>query len=127
MEDLKRAGIFIIKSVIGTVVTIISISLIVNSIGPKSHAPVVTRGEYGTVERVSNCKAGKYSYRCSVDTNLNSYYMNLANFPDNSVIIGDILFLQKENFGTRVEISTCKNNLCSNTGVCFWWMPCFSR
>ena len=96
--------------------------------GPDAHNPVVTRAEYGTVLSVDNCNAGKYSYRCTVRTNLGAYHdMDVSDFPGEGVSIGDVLFIQRVNDGREQKSSLCKNNSCVLNGGCYWWMPCWGR
>lgn len=88
---------------------------------------IVTHSSYGIVKRVSDCHVGKHSYRCRVETDLSVYYeMDVSDFPNEFVEIGDHLFIERINDGREINSSLCKNDKCTLNGVCYWWMPCFN-
>lgn len=109
-------------------VLVVSGVVALSGCAPKEHAPTTKKGLYGTVAEVSNCRVGKYSYTCTVKTNLKVFAgFSVNSFPGNMVNPGDVLYYTELNYGDRVEEFMCRNSQCKPTGTCYWFMACFAE
>ena len=92
---------------------------------PEKNPPEITIGEYGVVQSVGPCRQSKHSYYCRVETDLATFSdMKVSQFPGSHMETNERIFLQTKDYGTRREAWLCRNDLCSHSSTCYWWMPC---
>ncbi|GAF72782.1 unnamed protein product [marine sediment metagenome] len=84
--------------------------------------------DWGVVHTIDSCHAGKYSYRCDVKTNVYHFKeIDITDFPDNSLAVGDKIFRQDDVYENKIEIYYCKNKMCSPHGYCNEYSPCWDE
>ena len=82
--------------------------------------------DWGTVVRVSNCDAGKYSYTCRVETTKFIWgSMDITDFPYEGLEVGDKIFLETVNVGGESNTRRCRNNMCNHYRNCKSWQSCW--
>ena len=84
--------------------------------------------DYGTVLGVEYIRSGKYSAYFRITTDKVVWdSINIRNFPDDNVRVGDILSEQIIITQDSAKYYICKNGMCSQISTCYSWMPCFNK
>lgn len=95
----------------------------------KPDEPVQYLNEYwGNVTSLTFVRAGKNSAYFNVVTDKYVFSeLDITEFPEGKVIVGDAIFRQTKLSSSSAEINMCKNNTCVSHSICYSLMPCFNK
>ena len=80
----------------------------------------------GIIEGVTNCRSGKHSLRCRVETDAFIYKdIDITDFPGDFLSIGDELGFMVIQYENSRSYYNCRNKDCVGNSFCHSWMPCY--
>ena len=86
------------------------------------------REDWGVVKSLELVRAAKRRTYFKVTTDkYNFSELDITDFPDDKIVVGDRLFKQTKINSKVVNVSMCKNDMCMAHSTCYWWMPCFNE
>lgn len=72
-------------------------------------------------------RSGRHSAYFHVVTNKVQFdEIDITDFPDGKIKVGDTIFLQTVLTKKSAKVSYCKGGLCQPHSTCYSWQPCFS-
>lgn len=90
--------------------------------------PIYLRNDWGVVQSIEFVRKVKSSRYYKVTTDKVVFHeVDVTDFPDGKVTIGDIIFEQNQLQSRVVKTSHCKNDMCLAVASCYSWMPCFDE
>lgn len=111
---------------------ILSIILVINLISGCDVRPTdidssSIKEDWGTVKSTEFIKKTKHSIYYKITTDKFIFdKMDIKQFPNDSIIVGQKLFKQTVLNSQSANVSLCSDNLCQPHSVCYSWMPCFN-
>lgn len=91
--------------------------------------PVVSsmKEDWGVVQHMEFVRSGRHSaYFHVITNNVQFDEIDITDFPDGKIKVGDTIFLQTVLTKKSAKVSYCKGGLCQPHSTCYSWQPCFS-